>query len=129
MSRRQLAACFEEAPPEQQREWREAIARHHQQLAVWAENCPENFRALERLVFAERARLDGRSEEATRAYEEAIRVARENGATQYLGLAFGLHASALAAQMLKGQLTLKSKGPGQGAVATLELPLTSAGAP
>jgi signal transduction histidine kinase len=45
------------------------------------------------------------------------------------GHGFGLHASALAAQMLKGQLTLRSKGTGQGAVATLELPLTSAGSP
>ncbi|WNG27373.1 AAA family ATPase [Cystobacter fuscus] len=88
-----LAACFEEAPPEQQREWLEAIERHHQQLAEWAELCPENFRALERLVFAERARLAGRSEEATRAYEEAIRVARENGATQYVGLASELAAN------------------------------------
>ncbi|MFE8596981.1 hypothetical protein [Archangium violaceum] len=32
------------------------------------------------------------------------------------GRGFGLHASALAAQMLKGQLTLESKGPGQGAL-------------
>ncbi|WNG14775.1 AAA family ATPase [Cystobacter fuscus] len=88
-----LAACFEEASPEQQREWLEAVARHHQQLAEWAENCPENFRALERLVFAEQSRLLGRSEEATRAYEQAIRSARENGATQYLGLASELAAN------------------------------------
>jgi signal transduction histidine kinase len=43
------------------------------------------------------------------------------------GHGFGLHASALAAQMLKGQLTLKSEGLGQGAVATLELPLNLGG--
>ncbi|HEX8536477.1 MAG TPA: ATP-binding protein, partial [Cystobacter sp.] len=88
-----LAACFEEASPQEQREFLEAIERHHQLLAEWAELCPENFRALERLVFAEQARLAGRSEEATRAYEEAIRVARENGATQYLGLASELAAN------------------------------------
>ncbi|WNG36229.1 AAA family ATPase [Archangium violaceum] len=87
-----LAACFEEATPEQQREWLVAIDHHHQQLAEWAALCPENFRALERLVFAERARLLGRSEDATRAYEQAIRSARENGATQYLGLASELAA-------------------------------------
>ncbi|ATB40030.1 serine/threonine protein kinase [Cystobacter fuscus] len=39
------------------------------------------------------------------------------------GHGFGLHSSALAAQMLKGRLTLESAGLGQGAVATLELPL------
>ncbi|WPB75470.1 AAA family ATPase [Archangium violaceum] len=87
-----LAACFGEAPPEQQREFLESIEKHHRQLEQWAELCPENFRALERLVFAERARLLGRSEDATRAYEEAIRVARENGATQYVGLASELAA-------------------------------------
>jgi signal transduction histidine kinase len=39
------------------------------------------------------------------------------------GHGFGLHTSALAAQMLGGRLTLESEGPGKGAVATLELPL------
>jgi signal transduction histidine kinase len=40
------------------------------------------------------------------------------------GHGFGLHSSALAAQILGGRLTLESEGPGKGAVATLELPLT-----
>jgi len=40
------------------------------------------------------------------------------------GHGFGLHSSALAAQMLGGKLTLESEGPGRGAVATLELPLS-----
>jgi signal transduction histidine kinase len=39
------------------------------------------------------------------------------------GHGFGLHSSALAAQMLGGKLTLESEGPGKGAVATLELPI------
>jgi signal transduction histidine kinase len=39
------------------------------------------------------------------------------------GHGFGLHSSALAAQMLGGRLSLESEGPGKGAVATLELPL------
>lgn len=40
------------------------------------------------------------------------------------GRGFGLHSSALAAQMLGGSLTLDSEGPGKGAVATLELPIS-----
>jgi signal transduction histidine kinase len=40
------------------------------------------------------------------------------------GHGFGLHSSALAAQLLGGHLSLESEGLGQGAVATLELPLT-----
>ncbi|WNG30402.1 AAA family ATPase [Cystobacter fuscus] len=88
-----LAACFEGAPPEEQRQFLEAIALHQRRFAQWAENCPENFHALERLISAEQARLAGRSEEAARAYEEAIRSARENGATQYVGLASELAAN------------------------------------
>jgi predicted ATPase/signal transduction histidine kinase/tRNA A-37 threonylcarbamoyl transferase component Bud32 len=88
-----LAACFEEATAEEQRQWLEAIQHHQQQLAEWAEHCPEDFRALERMVSGELARLAQRPDEATRAYEEAIRLARESGATQYVGLASELAAN------------------------------------
>ncbi|WNG50261.1 AAA family ATPase [Archangium minus] len=88
-----LAACFEQATPEEQQRFLQDIQRHQQQLAEWAENCPENFHALERLVSAELARLQDRPDEATRAYEKAIRAARESGATQYLGLASELAAN------------------------------------
>ena len=44
--------------------------------------------------------------------------------TRKEGHGFGLHSSALAAQLLGGKLSLESEGPGKGAVATLELPLT-----
>jgi signal transduction histidine kinase len=40
------------------------------------------------------------------------------------GHGLGLHSSALAARMLGGRLTLESDGPGQGATATLEMPLS-----
>jgi signal transduction histidine kinase len=40
------------------------------------------------------------------------------------GHGFGLHSSALAAKMMGGRLTLESEGPGKGATATLEIPLT-----
>ena len=39
------------------------------------------------------------------------------------GHGFGLHSSALAAQLLNGRLWIDSEGPGRGAVSTLELPL------
>jgi signal transduction histidine kinase len=44
--------------------------------------------------------------------------------TRKSGHGFGLHSSALAAQMLGGRLTIESEGLGKGAVATLELPLS-----
>jgi signal transduction histidine kinase len=45
--------------------------------------------------------------------------------TRKEGHGFGLHSSALAAQVLGGRLLLESEGPGKGATATLELPLRS----
>ncbi len=66
----------------------EALQAHHRQLAVWAENCPENFANRAALVGAEIARLEGRELDAERLYEEAIRSARarrlrpERGARQ-----------------------------------------------
>jgi PAS domain S-box-containing protein len=57
----------------------EMLAAHHNQLEVWAENCPENFANRAALVGAEIARLEGREFDAERLYEQAIRSARANG--------------------------------------------------
>ncbi|WNG51447.1 AAA family ATPase [Archangium minus] len=88
-----LAASFEARPEEARGELLESLQRHHVQLAQWAESCPETFRAPERMVFAELARLKGRPDEASPAYEEAIDAARENGFLQYLGIAAELAAN------------------------------------
>src|SRR6202000_2138072 len=57
----------------------EALAAHHKQLEVWAENCPENFENRAALVAADIARLEGRELDAERLYEQAIRSAHANG--------------------------------------------------
>ncbi|WP_224365645.1 trifunctional serine/threonine-protein kinase/ATP-binding protein/sensor histidine kinase [Hyalangium versicolor] len=44
--------------------------------------------------------------------------------TRRNGHGFGLHSSALAAQILGGRINLESGGPGKGATVTLELPLS-----
>ncbi len=88
-----LASCFDEASPEEQGLFLRDIQQHRQQLAEWAENCPESFRAPERVVAGELARLQGRPDEASRAYEEAIRAGRESGAPQFVGLASELAAN------------------------------------
>jgi signal transduction histidine kinase len=49
--------------------------------------------------------------------------------TRKEGHGFGLHASALAAKMLGGTLSLESEGPGLGATATLEIPFTPVSPP
>ncbi|MDI1443524.1 ATP-binding sensor histidine kinase [Polyangium sp. 6x1] len=58
-----------------------------QKLALWAENCPENYLNRYALVSAEVARVEGRDLDAMRLYEQAIRSARENGFVHNEGIA------------------------------------------
>ena len=85
------AAASDSATPEE-REHSGALAEHYKRLALWAENCPENFAHRAALVAAEIARLDSRELEAERLYEQAIRAAREQGFLQDEGLAYELAA-------------------------------------
>ena len=48
------------APADQRQQHLEALAAHHRQLEIWAENCPENFENRAALVGAEIARIEGR---------------------------------------------------------------------
>jgi predicted ATPase/signal transduction histidine kinase len=58
------------------------------------------------------------------APEHRERLFAQGFTTREDGHGLGLHSSALAAKMLGGRLTLESEGPGKGATATLELPLS-----
>jgi signal transduction histidine kinase len=87
-----LAACYEGAAPEKQQEYLGALRQHQQKLAEWADQCPGNFLAQERMVSAELARLEGQLEEATCAYEEAIQPAQQHGFIQHVALANELAA-------------------------------------
>ena len=58
------------------------------------------------------------------APENQARIFNHGFTTRKDGHGFGLHSSALTAQQLGGRLTLESEGPGKGAIATLELPIT-----
>ncbi|HEX4166723.1 MAG TPA: AAA family ATPase, partial [Bryobacteraceae bacterium] len=73
------AACCDSATADQRRQHFEALTLHHQQLKVWAANCPENFENRGALVGAEIARIEGRVVEAEDLYEQAIRSAHANG--------------------------------------------------
>ncbi|HEX2573347.1 MAG TPA: AAA family ATPase [Polyangia bacterium] len=57
------------------------------------------------------------------APEDQARLFSHGFTTRQDGHGFGLHSSALAAQLLGGTLTLQSDGVGKGTTATLELPL------
>ena len=54
------------------------VARAEVRLARWAAGCPANFAAKHALVVAELARLEGRSADALKGYEQAARSARDS---------------------------------------------------
>ncbi|MEA2849684.1 MAG: hypothetical protein QOG78_4965, partial [Rhodospirillaceae bacterium] len=91
------AACNTAAAGERQQHV-DALAAHHQQLEIWAANCPENFENRAALVGAEIARIDGRDVDAMRLYEQAIRSARASGFVHNEALAFELAARFYAAR-------------------------------
>jgi PAS domain S-box-containing protein len=84
------AAHHGTAPADERPTLRESIAAHHRQIAIWAANCPENFKNREALVAAELARTEERDMEAMRHYEVAIASAREQGIVQNEALAYEL---------------------------------------
>ena len=81
------AAHCDLASAEERSKYLEALADHCEQLGVWAKNCPATFANRAALVAAEIARLEGCELDALRLYEEAIRLARNEGFIQNEGLA------------------------------------------
>ncbi|MRG55340.1 AAA family ATPase [Phyllobacterium sp. SYP-B3895] len=65
----------------------EELAVHRKQLAVWSENCPQNFENRLALVDAGLAHLDGRHLDSERFYELSIQSSRDNGFIQNEALA------------------------------------------
>src|SRR4029077_16467790 len=60
------AAHYDSASLEESLRDREMLTAHHDQLLVWAKNCPENFENRAALVAGEIARIEGRDIEAMR---------------------------------------------------------------
>jgi PAS domain S-box-containing protein len=92
------AAVCDSGTPDSQLQHFQALDEHHAQLALWAENCPENFENRAALIGAEIARIEGRELDAERLYEQAIRSARANGFVQNEALAYELAARFQAAR-------------------------------
>ena len=86
------AASCDSAAPGQRQQHLEAIAAHHRQVEIWAENCPENFANRAALVGAEIARIEGLELDAERLYEQAIRSARANDFVHDEAIAYELAA-------------------------------------
>jgi PAS domain S-box-containing protein len=81
------AGAFDSATELSRQEHFKFLADHHRQLAIWAENCPENFENRAALVGAEIARIEGRDLDAMRLYEQAMSSARDHGFVQNEGVA------------------------------------------
>jgi PAS domain S-box-containing protein len=92
------AACCDSAPAGEREQHIDAVAAHHRQLQLWAENCPENFENRAALAGAEIARLEGRELDAERLYEKAIRSARANGFVHNEAIAYEVAARFYAAR-------------------------------
>ena len=73
------AAAWQSSPPNQRTTHFERLISHYKQLAIWAENCRENFDTRAFLVGAEIARIEDRALDAERLYERSIESARGNG--------------------------------------------------
>src|SRR6202789_895117 len=86
------AAHCDSAPGVERQNHVDALAIHHRQLRVWAENCPENFENRAALVAAEIARIECREHDAMRLYELAIRSARANGFVHNEAIAYEVAA-------------------------------------
>lgn len=87
------AACCDSAAPSQRQLQLEALAAHHKQLELWAEDCPENFENRAALVGAEIARIEDRDLDAMRLYEQATQSAHANGCVHNEAIAYELAAS------------------------------------
>jgi len=87
-----VAALYENAGVDDQNQWRELLQAHREQLRRWVDNYLPTFADKHALVSAELARVEGRDRDAMRLYEEAIRLARENGFVQNEGVANELAA-------------------------------------
>ncbi|WP_282423068.1 ATP-binding sensor histidine kinase [Polyangium sp. 15x6] len=85
-----MVQLLPDAPAGERGEFARRIGDVQQKLALWAENCPENYFNRYALVSAEIARVEGRDLDAMRLYEQAIRSARENGFVHNEGLAYEL---------------------------------------
>jgi PAS domain S-box-containing protein len=95
------SAChYDEASLDERPQLLTKLQAHQKRIEIWAETCPENFQNRRALISAEIARIENRSLDAERLYEEAVRLAREHSFVQNEGLASELAARFHAARGL-----------------------------
>jgi predicted ATPase/GAF domain-containing protein len=87
-----LAALYPTVTTEQQQQYWEKLIANQQQMQIWADRCPENFRHKYLLVAAEMARISGNWPDAMDLYDRAIDSARVDEFIQNEALANELAA-------------------------------------
>jgi predicted ATPase/signal transduction histidine kinase len=95
-----FAAAADSAPADQRDVHLASLHRHFERIALSAANCPENFADRKALVGAEIARLENRTDEAQRLYEEAVVLSRRQGFVQIEAIANELAGAYYAARGL-----------------------------
>jgi PAS domain S-box-containing protein len=92
------AAYWDFASPDEKPHHFTALKAHHDQLEMWAQDCPENFENRVALVAAEIARIENRDSDAMRHYEQAICSAHANGFIHTEAIAYQVAARFYAAR-------------------------------
>lgn len=85
-------ALYPKESAERQKQFREILDQALGKYRLWSDHCPRNFQNRFALLSAEVARIEGRTSDAMRSYEQAIQASRDNGFPQYEALGFELAA-------------------------------------
>ncbi|MBU2511162.1 AAA family ATPase [bacterium] len=80
-------ALFLEVSDEQQQQFLDLIKTNQQQMKIWADNCPENYRHKYLLVEAEITRIEGKPIEAMKLYEQCVALADQQEFIQEAAIA------------------------------------------
>ena len=74
-----LTALYSTVEKETQQRYWQQLEANQRQMKIWAENCPENFQHQYLIVAAEMANIKGNDSTAVEQYDQAIRLAQEQG--------------------------------------------------
>ena len=89
-----IAGAWNGLSPDQRERWEPQLASARAVLAELAGHCPENFRSPALVLAGEMARINGRTDEALRMFEESAAYARHTANVQQEALAYELAAKA-----------------------------------
>jgi PAS domain S-box-containing protein len=87
-----LLAVYEQANETEKAQLEERIERYRRQMRTWADHCEANFLHKYWLIEAEKARVNGQTEQAITLYDQAIQSARTYNYIQHEALGYELQA-------------------------------------